>query len=430
MKKWIGAVLTASFIIQSSYGLGVHSVKAMEIEKVEAKTTKAPDIFGSSGVAIDAYSGKLLYSKNANQKAYPASITKVMTAILVDENLDPDDTITFSKRAAEQEPSNQQILYKEGEKISVEDALESLIIISSNDVAFALAEKVAGSVENFAEMMNERARELGAKDTHFVTPNGLPNEDHYTTAHDMALFGKEAATHPHIVEKMSQREAVIKTDERSVTIKSPNSIPKSNPKSIGGKTGYTNAAQHTLIEVLQDGEKKVIAVTMHSSKEGKYSDMNTMSEYAFDKIKTKKLFQNGEIFHIFEMDGEEYPLILKEDVIVSSFGETIDNLSQDIKWNTRKKQFESGDTVAWLVIKNGEEEISRFALETDKTFKPNSVIKDKKNMSQNSFAGPIFPSNSSSSYIWTIASIFLVPFFTFILLNVISNKKRKRRVGR
>lgn len=424
LKKWIGAVLTAGLILQTS--LGVTNVSANETTTAQIQT-KAPSITGTYGAAIDAYTGKFIYTKSANKKAYPASITKVMTAILVKENLENDDMITFSKRAISEEPSNQQILYKEGEKISVDDALESLMIVSSNDVAVALAEAVGGSVEDFAEMMNKKAKDLGATNTHFVTPNGLPNEDHFTTAHDMALFGKELLKYPDIVEKMGQREAQIKTDQRTVNIASPNNIPEKNPKALGGKTGYTNDAQHTLIEILQDGEKKVVAVTMHSTKEGKYNDMNIMSEYAFSKIQTQKLFEKGEVFHIFEMNGKEYPLTLKEDVVISMSDNAKEDLEQEIKWNTKKKEFAVGDTVAWLVIKSGKDEISRFELETNKTFKPNAVLKDKKSMSTSMEVGPAFPTNSGSSYAWTIALIFAIPLFTFLLLNIMVNQKRKRR---
>ncbi|MGF7535571.1 D-alanyl-D-alanine carboxypeptidase family protein [Bacillus mexicanus] len=427
MKKWIGSILIAGLIVQIvQSSLGITSVKAEENNNINQEVEKnEPSIIGTNGAVIDAYSGKFLYTKNENEKAYPASITKVLTAILIKENLKNDDTITFSKRAASQEPSNQQILYKEGEKISVDDALESLMIISSNDVAFALAEAVAGSVEKFADMMNEKAKELGATNTHFETPNGLPNEKHFTTAHDMALFGREILKYPDIVEKMGQREAVIKTNERTVTIKSPNNIPEENPNAIGGKTGYTDAAQHTLIEILKKGDKKVIAVTMHSTKSGKYSDINVMSDYAFSKIQTKKLFEKGEVYHIFEMNDKEFPLTLKEDAVISYVGNE-GKFTQSIKWNTSKKEYKAGETVAWLIVKSNGKQVGKFALKTNKKFAPNTVDKDKKSMGITDEASPAFPSNSHTSYVWTIAIIFLVPLFTFLFLNVMMNKKKKR----
>lgn len=428
VKKWLGTLLATGIIFQSGLGTASAEINNKINNEVQAEE-QVPDIIGSQGTVIDAYSGKKLYGKNENEKAFPASITKVLTAILVEEHLKKDQMITFSKNAVSQEPSNQQILYHEGEKISVDDALESLMIISSNDVAFALAEEVGGSIKGFSKMMNKKAKELGATGTHFVTPNGLPNEDHYTTAHDMALFGKEALKYPDILEKMSQREAVIETNERSVTIKSPNSIPTKNQKALGGKTGFTNAAQHTLIEVLKDGDKKVVAVTMHSTKDGKYEDMNTMSEYAFSQIQSTKLFDKGEIYHIFEMNGDEYPLLLKEVAAVSVAGGKKEDLSQEIEWNTKKKEFKKGDTVGWLVLTSGKKEVGKFALETNRTFKPNSVKLNKKKMGSEEgkdITGPAFPTNTSSSYAWTIALIFAIPTLTFLLLNILTNKNRRK----
>jgi D-alanyl-D-alanine carboxypeptidase len=432
LKKWIGTALAAGLLVQT--GLGTITANAEETNtntgqtQVEQSASDAPDIIGVTGTAIDAYTGKVLYAKDADKEMYPASITKVMTAILIKEHLKKDDVITFSKNAASQEASNEQILYHEGEKMSADDAFESLMIVSSNDVAFAFAEKIGGSVKGFAKMMNEKAKELGATHTHFASPNGLPNPDHYTTAHDMALIAREASKYPDIVKKMGLRKAVIKTNERTVTITSPNIIPQENPKAIGGKTGYTNDAQHTLVEILKDGNKKVIAVTMHSTKQGKYDDMNTMSEYAFKHItkETIPLYEKGEIFHIFEFNGEEYPLMLKEEAVLTAEEGKKKNITQEVEWNTKEKEYKKGETVAWLVIKDGKKEIGKFELQTNKTFKTTAVEKQKKKMSNNGEVGPDYPSNSSKSYIWTFTLIFAIPLLTFFGLNTFINQKRRR----
>lgn len=401
--------------------------KAIEPTKTEQKEAE-PQIQGQFGVAIDKNTKKVIFEKNADEKAYPASITKVITAILLDEHLKNTDKITFSEEAAKQEPSNQQLLYKKGEEISVENALESLMIISSNDVAYAVAEKIAGSAEKFADMMNKKAKELGATNTHFVSPNGLHNENHYTTAHDMALFTAEAVKHPNILEKMGQREAEIKTNERVVKIKSPNDIPHKNQNAIGGKTGYTNAAQHTLTEYQKSGDKEVITVTMHSTKDGKYEDMNKMSEYAFDKIKTKKLYDKGDVIQVFEMNDEEFPAILKENAVIPK-DINPKKLVSEIEFSTDKKEFKKGDTIGWLVIKNDKkEELGKFELETNKTFKPNAVMKNKKSLSNKSFSdsSPAFPTNTESSYAWTIGLIFSIPVITFLVLHLFTNLKRRK----
>ncbi|WP_176397781.1 D-alanyl-D-alanine carboxypeptidase family protein [Bacillus cereus] len=409
------------------------STKSKSLEKAIEPTKKdqvepEPQIQGQFAVALDKNTKKIIFEKNADEKAYPASITKIITAILLDENLKKTDKITFSEEAVKQEPSNQQLLYKKGEEISANDALESLMIISSNDVAYAVAEKIGGSVEKFADMMNKKAKELGATNTHFVSPNGLHNENHYTTAHDMALFTAEAVKHPNILEKMGQREAEIKTNERVVKIKSPNDIPHKNQNAVGGKTGYTNAAQHTLTEYQKSGDKEVITVTMHTTKEGKYDDMNKMSEYAFKKIKTKKLYDKGDVIQVFEMNDEEIPAILKENAVIPS-DINPKKLVSEIEFSTEKKEFKKGDTIGWLIIKNDKkEELGKFDIETNKTFKPNAIMKKKKSLANDSFSAssPAFPTNSESSYAWTIGLIFSIPVITFLVLHLFTNLKRRK----
>lgn len=401
--------------------------KSIESNKTEHTVTE-PQIQGQFGVAIDKNTKKIIFGKNADEKAYPASTTKIITAILLVENLKKTDKISISEEAAKQEPSNQQLLYKKGEEISAEDALESIMIISSNDVAYAVAEKIAGSAEKFAEMMNKKAKELGATNTHFVLPNGLHNENHYTTVHDMALFTAEAIKHPEILERMGQREAEIKTNERVVKIKSTNNIPTKNQNAVGGKTGYTNAAQHTLTEYQKSGDKEVITVTMHTTKEGKYDDMNKMAEYAFDKIKTKKLYDKGDVIQVFEMNDEEIPAILKENAVIPS-DVNPKKLVSEIEFSTDKKEFKKGDTIGWLVIKNDKkEELGKFEIETNKAFKPNAIMKKKKSLANKSFSdsSPAFPTNSETSYAWTIGLIFSLPVITFLVLHLYTNLKRRK----
>ncbi len=421
----MGAVLSALLIIQTGFGLThVNAEKSNEVQT----QVKKPSIIGTSGAVIDANTGEFLYTKNENKKEYPASITKIMTAILVEEHLNKSDMITISQNAASQEASNPQIIYRAGEKVSVDDAMESLMIVSANDAAFALAEAVGGSVEEFSKMMNEKAKELGVTHTHFVTPNGLPNADHYTTAHDMALIGREALKYPDIIEKMGLREARIQTDQRDITIVSKNKISTKTPKAIGGKTGFTDEAQHTLLEVLQDGDKKVIAVTMHSTKEGQYKDMNAMSEYAFSKMKTKKLFQKGEIYRTYKMNGKEFPLTLKENAVVSFVEKGKKTLTQVVKWNTEKKEYLAGETVAWLVVKNNGQEIRKFALKTNKAMKPGGVEKNQENAGDRKNVDS--PSKSIISYFWMFTLVILAAFVTFILWAERFHHKRRKKLYR
>ena len=142
---------------------------------------------GAAGaVVMDAESGAVLYGKNQDKQLFPASITKLMTALLSYENLDPDDTVTFSENAVFGiEFGSSNIGMDVGESITVDEALYGLMVASANEVAIALGERVSGTESDFVSLMNQRAAELGCKNTHFVNPNGLHDSDHYTTAYDM-----------------------------------------------------------------------------------------------------------------------------------------------------------------------------------------------------------------------------------------------------
>ena len=167
-------------------------ILATEIDKTDYNpddlTTKSPSI-----ILVDAKTGKILYSKDAFKKMYPASTTKLMTAILTLENCKLDDIVTVSHNAIFSIPVGySHASLKEGEQLTVEQLLNVLLIPSANDAAVALAEHIAGSVEEFAEMMNNKAKELGCIGTHFVNPNGIHNEDHYSTAYDLSIIGRYA----------------------------------------------------------------------------------------------------------------------------------------------------------------------------------------------------------------------------------------------
>ena len=152
-----------------------------------------PQIYAESAIVMEASTGTILYDKNMDQRMEPASITKIMTLLLALENLDMNEEVTFSHNAVYSiEYDSSHIARDEGEILTVEECLYAIMLESANECSNAIAEQVSGSVDAFADLMNQRAAELGCTGTHFVNPHGLPNEEHYTTAHDMALITQEA----------------------------------------------------------------------------------------------------------------------------------------------------------------------------------------------------------------------------------------------
>lgn len=271
-----------------SSGPGVTSDTSNSSQSQESTEVAVPEIQSDGAVLMEASTGTLLYSKNADTKYYPASITKLMTALLVAEKASLSDTVTFSKTATTGLESGAVTLgLVEGDKLTVEQCLYGLLLKSANEVANGLAEHVSGSVSNFAALMNAKAKELGCTGTNFVNPNGLNNSDHYTTPHDMALIAR-AAFQNETVQKVAstltyQIPATKNAAARTITLghKMLNSSDSRYYSGvIGGKTGYTSLAGNTLVTCAERNGVRLIAVIMKSSSTH-YADTKALLDYGF-----------------------------------------------------------------------------------------------------------------------------------------------------
>lgn len=260
--------------------------------KVQAEIAP-PTIAAESAILIDAASKTILYEKNAYKKQYPASITKLMTALLAIENLAPTDVITFSNEAIFSiERASSHIGMDVGEQITVDQALHGLLLMSANEVANGLAEATSGSIETFAIRMTERAKELGTLNTHFTNPHGLHDENHYTTAYDMSLIASYLSDNPYFLEIMKDTTYEIpgtnKTDEiRYLSQQHYMLNPLRNGQLyredvIGGKTGYTDIARQTLVTIAKQGDTTLVAVILKSEKSTLYTDTAALLDYGFD----------------------------------------------------------------------------------------------------------------------------------------------------
>ena len=246
--------------------------QASDIDSVKGWPT-GPNIEGQSAVLMDAVTDTILYSKNAKDKLYPASITKIMTALLACEYLDMNDTITMSQEAAYGIEAGSSSIYAEtGEVFTVEQALMALMLESANEMALALAEKTSGSVKKFVELMNQRAAQLGCKNTHFNNPNGLPDETHYTTAGDMMKIAKAAWYNPRfrkfVTTQVYEIPPTNKQSETRYLLNHHKMMPGQSyayDGVLGGKTGYTDAAGSTLVTYAKRGNSILIAVVLNST---------------------------------------------------------------------------------------------------------------------------------------------------------------------
>lgn len=258
-----------------------------------------PEIQADGGILVDADSGAVLFEKNADQPYYPASITKILTALVILENCDMDDIVTFSNRAVndvESGSSNMGAL--EGDQLSVRDCLYGLMLASANEAANALAEHCAGSIEAFVDMMNQKARELGCTGSNFANPSGLNNENHYTTARDMAIIMKAAIENPDFLEidgSLYWKHAPIKRypdpDDPYNTIYAHHSMLKKNDSryyagAFAGKTGYTSLAGNTLVTCAKRDDMTLICVILNGH-QTHYQDTKILFDYGFRNFKTR-----------------------------------------------------------------------------------------------------------------------------------------------
>lgn len=254
--------------------------------------TKGPQIEGESAILVDMFTGAVLYSKNADKAQYPASITKIMTALLGCENLDPSQKFTMSQSAAYGiSDSNSSSIYADtGEEFTIEQALMAVMLQSANEMTLAVAELTTGSTKKFVEQMNLKARQLGCTNTHFNNPNGLPDEIHYTTASDMAKIARAAWFNPTFRKFAStQYYEIPPTNKFAETryLLNHHKMMKNQAYAyngvLGGKTGYTEAAGNTLVTYAKNDNTYLVAVVLQSVN-GAYADTANLLDYGFNNF--------------------------------------------------------------------------------------------------------------------------------------------------
>lgn len=280
-----------------------------------AEQQPSPEISAQTAIMIEANSGEELYEKNPQEKAYPASITKIMTALLAIENGNPDKKVKVSDNAAGVEGSS--IYLEPGEMITLRDLVYGLMLRSGNDAAIAIAEEIGGSVDNFVLMMNKRARELGAYNTHFVNPNGLHDPDHYTTAQDMALISMAAMKNPEFRKVAGAKSWVTDRGEGKYNyFYNKNKVVYQYNGGNGIKIGYTKAAGRTLVASSERDGMELICVVMNAP--DWFRDTYKLMDYAYSQYETAKIMAAQSPLKAVKIWGgyKDYVLIgSREDVL-------------------------------------------------------------------------------------------------------------------
>ena len=279
--------------------------------QAKGKWPKGPSkssISAESAIVMDINTGTILYKKNIHDKHYPASITKIMTTLLCLENASLTDTVKFSATAVNSiEFGSSHIGVIANEKLNMEDCLYGIMLMSANEVCNGVAEHIGGSIQGFVDMMNDRAKELGCKNTHFANPNGLYLDDHYTSAYDMALissaamknsvFRKITGTKTYRIEKTNLKEERLLYNKHGMLY--PIKWPKYGYEyCIGGKTGYTDKARWTLVTFAKKDDLELVCVVMKTGgpppiEPNEYTDTTALLNYAIDNYKSYPIEASG-----------------------------------------------------------------------------------------------------------------------------------------
>ncbi|MCM3760304.1 D-alanyl-D-alanine carboxypeptidase [Alkalihalobacillus oceani] len=319
----------------------------------------------TSAIVIERDTGKVLFEKNSHEKLPPASMTKIMTMLLIMEAIDEgslsyDDTVRTSEYAASMGGS--QIFLEPGEEMTVTDMLKAIAVASGNDASVAMAEHIGGSEEEFVNMMNEKARELGLENTHFMNSNGLPAEDHYTTSYDLAMISKELLKYEDITKFTSIYEDYLRADtDDKFWLVNTNKLVRFYPGVDGLKTGFTREAMYCLTATAEKNDMRVISVIMGApTPKERNAQITSMLDYAFNQFQTHKLYEREHTLAEVEVsrgDKDIVPVVTSESVsLLTKKGETIDDVVERLEITSDlRAPITKGDEVGELVLeKNGE----------------------------------------------------------------------------
>ncbi|WAG59113.1 D-alanyl-D-alanine carboxypeptidase [Clostridium estertheticum] len=317
-------ILIVLFLV-SSMSLNVFAATGSE------STTNVPTIYGKAAITVDVATGEIIYAKDVDKQMYPASMTKLITALLLAENRVKTDKIKYTQSAKIQPADSLNVnLHSIGlnETMSSADVMDGLLLFSANDTAYMIADNISGNSTNFMKMMNDKAAKLQMTKTHFVTPNGLHDPDHYTTPYDMSILARFAFLNPWVKESMNKKQSTLSTS-KGTTFKIENSNKLLGVNGcIGGKTGYTSKAGRCLVAFYERNGREIMGVVMGSVMDASdtyvFNDMEKIINYSYTLQRTVLHANNSVVktetlkYKPLKFFGPEktvsVPLVVKEDV--------------------------------------------------------------------------------------------------------------------
>ncbi len=338
---------------------------------------------GKSAILIEASTGEVLYEKNAHDRYAPASMTKIMSMILIMEeiekgNLKWNDTLVASANAASMGGS--QIFLQANEKMSVKDLFKAVAIGSANDATVVFAEKIAGTEDKFVEKMNKKAKELGLKDTNFKNAVGLDEANHYSSAYDMALMAQELVKHEKIFEYTTIYEDYLRQNtDNKFWLVNTNKLIKTYEGADGLKTGYTKEAGYCLTATAKKDSMRIIGVIMGAeTSKSRNEQMTNLLDFGFNSYKMQVEVKKGEVVSRKKLNKAQDEVIeivpINDASVLIKTGEDEKNLNYEMKLDKIKLPIKKGDKIGVLKLKEGNKVVNETELTVNKTVKKANIL--------------------------------------------------------
>lgn len=364
MKKFLIVLISVSLFMPYISVVNAEEVKEENNSNLLAKSAK-------SAILLEESTGEILYEFNSHEKLEPASMTKMMSLLLIMEAIEKgviswDQMITVSENASGMGGS--QILLETGEQMSVDDLVKGISIASGNDAVVALAEAIAGTEENFVKMMNDKVKELGLNDTNFKNCHGLDEEGHYSSAYDMAHIGRELVRHQKILEYSSIYETYLREGtNKKIWLVNTNKLVRFKEGVDGLKTGYTEGAGFCLTATMKKDGMRVIATVMGEPDSGtRNNEVSSMLDYAFAQVGLKKVLSKKSVVEKINLSKsklEEVKIVPVKDVnVLYKKVEGEISPTYEIKLDEINAPVKKGDIVGTLYVKNNDEVINEVDL--------------------------------------------------------------------
>lgn len=352
-------MLTLSGVVYDGNGVKGHvDAKEMNKKQYSDSTPTSPVINAEGAVIIEQESSKILFQKNGNKRMYPASTTKILTALIAIENGDLNETITIGDEIKLMDPDGSRAWLRVGEKMKLSTLIMGLMLPSGNDAAYTIALSVGRKIANnpslkreeainiFIDKMNERAREIGAKDSNFVNPHGIHNNEHYTTPYDLALITREAFKYDFFKQAVKTQEyEVLNTDSQGHIWENTNKLLDKGSNSYykyatGVKTGHTTPAGYCLVSSGNKDNMDVITVVLNTTQGGQFEDSRKLLDYGlnsfthYEVIKKGDILQSLMVINKLPWDDMDLDIISSEDFEDVFNRSDIPNIKWEVKWNS------------------------------------------------------------------------------------------------